>query len=153
MSLGVTNWVDHGILNNISSHLNPSHIQLFWSSHISLLPLCTLRYDYSLICKCPGKNSVDVRSEMDIRLAYDVNTVLMSFFLNPFRNVGPWIDIHGRFMMFSILYVSKNCNGCSLMLNLAWLSSTNRFWCYVEGESLCYRYVCAQFFEDNIQIK
>ena len=36
---------------------------------------------------------------MDFRLAPDVNTVLMSFFLNSFRSSGPRIGTHGNFMI------------------------------------------------------
>ena len=38
--------------------------------------------------------------------------------------------------------MSKNCNDCSLVLSLAWLSSTNLLKVFgVKGENLCYRYV------------
>ena len=42
---------------------------------------------------------------MDFRLAPDVNTVLMSFFLNYFRSSGPRISSHGNSMMFLVLIV------------------------------------------------
>ena len=42
---------------------------------------------------------------MDFRLAPDVNTVLMSFFLNSFRSLGPRIGTHGNFMMFLVFLV------------------------------------------------
>ena len=64
MSLGVDNWINHGILNNVQLHLNfPTFllcclvgVQLFWLSLFSLFHLCTLRYKCSLMYKRPGKN-------------------------------------------------------------------------------------------------
>ena len=63
ISLGVTSWIDHYILNNVLSYLNFSifllcflvGVQLFCSSHFSLLHLCILCYNYSLISKQPCK--------------------------------------------------------------------------------------------------
>ena len=40
---------------------------------------------------------------MNFKLASDVNTVLMSFFSNSFRSLGPRIGNHGSFMLFLVL--------------------------------------------------
>ena len=42
---------------------------------------------------------------MDFRVVPDVNTVLMSFFLNSFYSLRPRIGIHGSFMMFLVFMV------------------------------------------------
>ena len=45
---------------------------------------------------------------MDFKLAPDVNTVLIFFFLNSFRSLGPRIGTHGSFMflVFLVLFWS-----------------------------------------------
>ena len=43
--------------------------------------------------------------KMDFKLAPDVNTVLMSFFLNSFRSLGPRIGTQGSFMMFLVFLI------------------------------------------------
>ena len=42
---------------------------------------------------------------LDFRLALDVNTVLMSFFLNSFQSLVPRIGTHGNFIMFLVFIV------------------------------------------------
>ena len=42
---------------------------------------------------------------MDFRLAPNVNTVLMSFFLNSFRKLRLRIGTHGNFIMFLVFFV------------------------------------------------
>ena len=43
---------------------------------------------------------------MDFKLAPDVNTVLIFFFLNSFRSLGPRIGTHGSLMVFFLLFWS-----------------------------------------------
>ena len=109
MSLGVTNWIDNGILNNVRLHLNLpifplfglAGVQLFWSLFFSLIHLCTLRYN----CTLMRETFRFIFTQDGLWLAGDVNTILISFFFNLFWSLGPKISTCGNFIKILVFLV------------------------------------------------